>query len=235
LFLQLQLELISIEVSAKADLETFSGLLWWCGKMRSLLILWRWSKKHIPHCTGTYQVKIALSGGLQQLKITQSVIVTNLFAANCQLYQKPMLFLFSDSIQMLLLIHGEHHGQKLIWLILILLEIKLKYSNLNLLVSEATTTPINFNNDIFFHTDIWSSDLTEFKVKLVDFGADGTLEVMIKSMKLLFQSWEREVGGLDIPLSSFTGLTTLTYCSNYICWGTIRATTVYVDNVFFII
>jgi hypothetical protein len=28
LFLQLQLELISIEVSAKADLETFSGLLW---------------------------------------------------------------------------------------------------------------------------------------------------------------------------------------------------------------
>jgi hypothetical protein len=37
---------------------------------------------------------------------------------------------------------------------------------------------------------------------------------------------------LDIPLSSFTGLTTLTYCSNYICWSTIRATTVYVDNVF---
>ena len=26
----------------------------------------------------------------------------------------------------------------------------------------------------FFHIDIWSADLTEFKVKLVDFGANGT-------------------------------------------------------------
>jgi hypothetical protein len=25
----------------------------------------------------------------------------------------------------------------------------------------------------FFHTDIWSADFTEFKVKLVDFGANG--------------------------------------------------------------
>jgi hypothetical protein len=39
-----------------------------------------------------------------------------------------------------------------------------------------------------FHTDIWSSDLTEFKVKLVDFGANGASVCgMTWSMKLQFQ------------------------------------------------
>jgi hypothetical protein len=49
---------------------------------------------------------------------------------------------------------------------------------------EATTTPNQcFGND-FFHTDIWSADFTEFKVKLVDFGANGVFwEVMTKNMK----------------------------------------------------
>jgi hypothetical protein len=36
---------------------------------------------------------------------------------------------------------------------------------------EATSKPINASAMTHFHTDIWSSDLTEFKVKLVDFGA----------------------------------------------------------------
>jgi hypothetical protein len=33
---------------------------------------------------------------------------------------------------------------------------------------EATSKPINASAMTHFHTDIWSSDLTEFKVKLVD-------------------------------------------------------------------
>jgi hypothetical protein len=46
-----------------------------------------------------------------------------------------------------------------------------KYSALNFVIG-ATTPDKCLSNDLF-HTDIWSSDFTEFKVKLVDFGANG--------------------------------------------------------------
>jgi hypothetical protein len=52
---------------------------------------------------------------------------------------------------------------------------------------EATSKP-HASAMTHFHTDIWSSDLTEFKVKLVDFGANGASDMaMTWSMKLQFQ------------------------------------------------
>jgi hypothetical protein len=48
---------------------------------------------------------------------------------------------------------------------------------------EATTTPINASA-MTSSTLIFGADFTEFKVKLVDFGANGVFgEVMTKSMK----------------------------------------------------
>jgi hypothetical protein len=38
-----------------------------------------------------------------------------------------------------------------------------------------------------FHTDIWSSDLTEFKVKLVDFGANSVVEMTWTQLQFLLQ------------------------------------------------
>jgi hypothetical protein len=43
-----------------------------------------------------------------------------------------------------------------------------KYSALNFVGVETIASPINATSMTHFHTDIWSSDFTEFKVKLVD-------------------------------------------------------------------
>jgi hypothetical protein len=59
-------------------------------------------------------------------------------------------------------------------------------------------------------------------VKLVDFGANGSFGGDDVEHEITISNPEKEKWvSLDLPLSSFTGLTTLTYCSNYICWSTI--------------
>ncbi len=111
-----------------------------------------------------------------------------------------------------------------------------KYSALNFVGIEATSSPINASAMTFFHIDIWSADLTEFKVKLVDFGANGTFgggddrehEITISNPKR--EQWV----SLDLPLSDFTGLTTRSHIAQLILVGAPSSNnTVYVDNVFF--
>jgi hypothetical protein len=111
-----------------------------------------------------------------------------------------------------------------------------KYSALNFVGIEATTTPINAAAMAFFHVDIWSSDFTEFKIKLVDFGANGAFgggddkEHEITIANPAKEKWV----SLDIPLSDFTGLTTRSHIAQLIFVGSPAGnTTVYVDNVFF--
>jgi hypothetical protein len=111
-----------------------------------------------------------------------------------------------------------------------------KYSALDFVGIETTTTPINATAMTHFHTDVWSSDFTDFKVKLVDLGANGVFgggddvehEITIPSPAK--GSWV----SLDIPLSSFTGLTTRAHIGQLIYVGTPSGTnTVYIDNVYF--
>ncbi len=72
-----------------------------------------------------------------------------------------------------------------------------------------------------FHTDVWSSDFTQFKIKLVDFGANGVFgggddvehEITITSPAK--NTWV----SLDIPLSQFTGLTTRAHIAQLIYVG----------------
>ena len=101
---------------------------------------------------------------------------------------------------------------------------------------EATSTPINATAMTHFHTDVWSSDFTQFKIKLVDFGANGAFgggddvehEITIPSPAK--GSWV----SLDIPLSSFTGLTTRAHIAQLIYVGAPSGNnTVYIDNVYF--
>ena len=111
-----------------------------------------------------------------------------------------------------------------------------KYSKLNFVGIEATTTPIDASSMTFFHIDIWSSDFTEFKVKLVDFGANGVFGGGDdKEHEITISNPEKEKWvSLDLPLSSFTGLTTRSHIAQIIFVGAPSgATTVYVDNVFF--
>jgi len=93
-----------------------------------------------------------------------------------------------------------------------------------------------------FHMDIWTEDPTvapaEFKIKLVDFGADGAFgggddvehELTLDentTPALATGSWVE----IDLPLSDFTGLTTTGHLAQLVLSG--DPNTVYVDNIYF--
>lgn len=104
---------------------------------------------------------------------------------------------------------------------------------------EFTSQTIDASGMMYFHMDIWTPDTivdtTEFRIKLVDFGADGVWsggddvehELTFGSDVLVSQSWV----SFDIPLADFVNLTTVEHMAQLIIGGDIS--TVYVDNVFF--
>jgi len=92
-----------------------------------------------------------------------------------------------------------------------------------------------------FHVDVWTPNATTLKVKLVDFGADGAFaggddtehELVFNAGStpaLATGAWV----SLDLPLSSFTGLTNRAHMAQLIFAGVpTGAATLYVDNVYF--
>ena len=115
----------------------------------------------------------------------------------------------------------------------------IRYKNLNFVGIEFTSQTINASAMKYFHMDIWTPDATaapnNFKILLVDFGADGVYgggddvssEVTITSPTLVSNNWI----SLDIPMSSFSGLTTKGHLGQLVLSGTIP--NLYVDNVYF--
>jgi hypothetical protein len=115
----------------------------------------------------------------------------------------------------------------------------IRYRNLNFVGIEFSSSTINAAAMSGFHIDIWTPDITalpnNFKVLLVDFGANGVVgggddvshEVTITSPTLVSNNWV----SLDIPLSSFTGLTTRAHLGQLVLSGTLP--NLYVDNVYF--
>lgn len=116
------------------------------------------------------------------------------------------------------------------------------YTNLVFAGIEFTSQTINANQMTHFHMDIWTPDPTAppavFKIKLVDFGANGVFgggddvehELTFNANTtpaLVTGNWIR----FDIPLSNFTGLTTRGHLAQLIISG--NPNTVYVDNVLF--
>ena len=90
----------------------------------------------------------------------------------------------------------------------------------------------------FFHLYLWSADAAAFKLKLVDFGANGVFggnddaehELtfdMASQPPLRTQAWV----SLDIPLTAFTGLTRRAHLAQLILSAT--NSTVFVDNIYF--
>jgi len=90
--------------------------------------------------------------------------------------------------------------------------------------------------------DIWTPDSTDFpkafKIKLVDFGADGAYSggddvehelsfTAASTPPLATESWV----SLDIPLSDFTGLTTRAHLAQMVISSDLS--TVFIDNIFF--
>jgi hypothetical protein len=115
----------------------------------------------------------------------------------------------------------------------------IRYSNLNFVGIEFTSQKINASQMTFFRLDIWTPENTnppnEFKVLLVDFGADGNFgggddsshELTFRSPLLRSGQWVT----LNIPMAAFTGLRNRSNLAQLVLSGTIP--TVYVTNVYF--
>ncbi len=116
------------------------------------------------------------------------------------------------------------------------------YTNLVFAGIEFTSQTIDATAMTHFHMDIWTPDPTAapavFRIKLVDFGADGAFgggddvehELTLddnSTPPLATGSWV----SIDVPLSDFTSLTTRAHLAQLIISG--DPNTVYVDNVYF--
>jgi len=111
-----------------------------------------------------------------------------------------------------------------------------KYSNLDYVGIETVANKLNVSTKTHFHLDVWSSNFTNFGVKLVDFGADGAFgggddsEFQVNIATPAQNEWV----SLNIPLSDFTTLTGKEHIAQLILVGQPTGTaTVYVDNVYF--
>jgi hypothetical protein len=116
------------------------------------------------------------------------------------------------------------------------------YTGLTFAGIEAKSPPIDASAMTRFHMDFWTPDPTAapavFKIKLVDFGADGAFDGgddveheltfdATTTPALATGSWV----SLDVPLSDFAGLTTTGHIAQMIISG--DPNTVYLDNIYF--
>ena len=114
-----------------------------------------------------------------------------------------------------------------------------KYSNLSYAGIEFLGAHVvNASTMTHLHIDTWAAAGTSFKIKLVDFGANGVYGgADDKEQELTFTSASNPAfnpGGwssLDIPLASFTNLTTRAHLAQLIIAGDVGS--VYVDNIYF--
>ena len=110
-----------------------------------------------------------------------------------------------------------------------------KYSELGFVGIETVANPIDITTMTHFHTHIWAASATEIKVKIVDFGPDGTFdggddtehEIIIENPA------NEEWVSLDLPLADFTGLTTREHIAQFIYSAGPSGSTVFMDNIFF--
>ncbi len=115
----------------------------------------------------------------------------------------------------------------------------IRYKNLNFVGIEFFTPTVDASSMGVLHMDIWTPDPTnapnEFKILLADLGANGAFggdddsnhEITIPSNQLSTGEWV----SLDIPLSSFTGLTSRANLGQMVLSGTLP--NIYMDNVYF--
>ena len=116
------------------------------------------------------------------------------------------------------------------------------YTNLTFAGIEFTSNTINATNMTHFNMDIWTPDATAlpaaFRIKLVDFGANGVWsggddvehELSFNASStppLVSNNWI----SYHIPLTAFTGLVTKAHLAQLIISG--DPNTVYVDNIYF--
>lgn len=112
-----------------------------------------------------------------------------------------------------------------------------KYENLNYQGAEPIAT-INATPASFLHIDFWTANTpTNFRVKLVDFGANGIYQGTPND-DTEFELEYAMTGGswqaLDIPLANFTGLAARGHIGQFIISSTtVPGPTIWLDNIYF--
>ncbi len=116
----------------------------------------------------------------------------------------------------------------------------LNYTNFNFVGIQFSSPTVDASTMSHLHVDLFMPNAiaagSSFKVQLVDFGADGVAGgsddkssvVTFVSPTLVSNSWI----SLNIPLSSYTGLTSKTHIGQIIFEGT-NITNFYADNIYF--
>jgi hypothetical protein len=111
------------------------------------------------------------------------------------------------------------------------------YTDMGYAGIDFSSNTIDATDMTHFHVDVWVPNGTTFKVKLVDFGADGEFGGGDdREQELTFNPGTTPAvfpgtwSDLDIPLSLYTVLTTRTNIAQLIFSG---ASTAYVDNIYF--
>ena len=114
-----------------------------------------------------------------------------------------------------------------------------RYSNLVFAGIEFTSQPVNAGSMTDLHLDLWTNDASAFRIKLVDFGANGVFgggddtEHEITLSETSTPSIQTGVWNvLDIPLDNFAGLAGKGNLAQLIISG--ASPIVYLDNIFFL-
>jgi beta-glucanase (GH16 family) len=108
------------------------------------------------------------------------------------------------------------------------------YTNMTFAGIEFTANVIPATAMTHFHIDIWTPNSTLFKVKLVDFGGNGTYQGTPNDdteHELTFTPTLNGWNSYDIPLSNFTNMTARAHLAQLILSGS--NSRMYVDNIYF--
>ncbi len=114
-----------------------------------------------------------------------------------------------------------------------------RYTNLSFAGVEFTSNQIDASAMTHLHMDVWTPNLTQLRIKLVDFGpnavfqgGDDTEHELIfdanSTPALITGQWL----SLDLPLASFTGLTNRANLAQLVISAMPTGTELYVDNVY---
>ncbi len=108
------------------------------------------------------------------------------------------------------------------------------YTNLTYAGVEFAAFPVDATTMTHLHADVWMPAATVFRIKLVDFGANGVYgggddtEAEVEKNGLTTKTWQ----SLEFALSDFTGLASRAHLAQMIVTSS-AAATVYFDNIYF--
>ncbi|SNR16456.1 PKD domain protein [Tenacibaculum jejuense] len=111
-----------------------------------------------------------------------------------------------------------------------------KYTGLNFNGIETVSSPVDASGMEFIHLDVWTPNITAFRLKLVDFKGDGFGGAGDTEAELSFTPTQGEWVSLDIPLSDFAaaGMDSFSDINQYIISSDPSgAGIVFIDNVYF--